>query len=174
MYNFKLLQIIVIIPPGKWPVHPTPGSLFKRSLRAVRCTECKAICDAMSLWKSPKSTFACFKFNFHTRRHSIDSRLHPYASYIHAAPTSLYVPFYRSFFFIILFRSLRMFRPLHNSYRLLETYKKIMNISGGLSSFFFLFYSFCFITCLAQGPAFQLILTFASHLNAPQNISVPS
>jgi len=29
-----------------------------------------------------------------------------------------------------------MFHHLHNSYRLLETYKKIMNISGGLSSFF--------------------------------------
>jgi DNA-directed RNA polymerase subunit N (RpoN/RPB10) len=29
-----------------------------------------------------------------------------------------------------------MFHLLHNSYRFLETYKKIMNISGGLSSFF--------------------------------------
>jgi len=67
-----------------------------------------------------------------------------------------------------------MFHLLHNSYRLLETYKKIMNISGGLSSFFLISDNFCFITCLAQGLAFQLMLTFALHLNAPENISIPS
>jgi len=49
-----------------------------------------------------------------------------------------------------------------------------MNISGRLSSFFLISDNFCVITCLAQGLTFQLILTFASHLNAPENISIPS